>query len=99
MCCGVVLRAVVDSGTGTALNVESLPPVSGKSGTSEDMGDGSGYRGLEPTGLLKIPKLWWWSFGERSGGGGGSFAAPLARQVLEAHFQQKAKDQVRGAEN
>jgi penicillin-binding protein 2 len=86
------LRAVVDSGTGEALNVESLPPVSGKSGTSEDMGNGSDtwFGAYAPTDNPEIVVV---VFGERSGGGGGSFAAPLARQVLESHFRQKAKDQ------
>ncbi|HEY9909258.1 MAG TPA: penicillin-binding protein 2, partial [Thermosynechococcaceae cyanobacterium] len=70
------LRAVVDSGTGTALNVESLPPVSGKSGTSEDMGDGSDTW-FGAYGPAENPEIVVVVFGERSGGGGGSFAAPL----------------------
>ena len=88
------LRAVVDGGTGAVLNVESLPPVSGKSGTSEDTGGGSDtwFGAYAPSDAPEIVVV---VFGERSGGGGGSFAAPLVRQVLESHFRQKEKDQPR----
>lgn len=82
------LRAVVDSGTGTALNVAHLPPIAGKSGTSEDMGQGSDtwFGAYAPADNPEVVVV---AFGEKSGGGGGSFAAPLVRQVLEAHFSSK----------
>jgi penicillin-binding protein 2 len=82
------LRQVVASGTGAALNVPSLPPVAGKSGTAE-----------APPGL---PHAWFGAyapndnpevvvvaFAEHSGGGGGSVAAPMVRQVLEAYFKDE----------
>lgn len=79
------LRAVVDGGTGAALNVSSLPPVSGKSGTAEDIGRQSHtwFGGFAPAAKPEIVVV---AFGENSGGGGGSFAAPMVRQVLEAYF-------------
>ncbi|PSB28045.1 penicillin-binding protein 2 [Stenomitos frigidus] len=79
------LRAVVDGGTGAALNVSSLPPVSGKSGTAEDIGRQSHtwFGAFAPANKPEIVVV---AFGENSGGGGGSFAAPMVRQVLEAYF-------------
>jgi penicillin-binding protein 2 len=79
------LRQVVSSGTGTALNVSTLPPVAGKSGTAEDFGRQShtwfgAYAPAEKPEIIVV------AFGENSGGGGGSFAAPMVRQVLEAYF-------------
>jgi penicillin-binding protein 2 len=79
------LRLVVSSGTGTALNVSDLPPVSGKSGTAEDFGRESHtwFGAYAPTDKPEIVVV---AFGENSGGGGGSFAAPMVRQVLQAYF-------------
>ena len=84
------LRAVVDGGTGAALNVASLPPVSGKSGTAEDIGRESHtwFGAYAPTAKPEIVVV---AFGENSGGGGGSFAAPIVRQVLENYFNPKKK--------
>ncbi|HEY9656376.1 MAG TPA: penicillin-binding transpeptidase domain-containing protein, partial [Crinalium sp.] len=84
------LRAVIDGGTGAALNVASLPPMSGKSGTAEDIGRESPtwFGAYGPTTKPEIVVV---AFGENSGGGGGSFAAPMVRQVLEAYFNPKKK--------
>ncbi|MBW4690839.1 MAG: penicillin-binding protein 2 [Lyngbya sp. HA4199-MV5] len=84
------LRAVVDGGTGAALNVSSLPPTSGKSGTAEDIGRQSHtwFGAYAPTAKPEIVVV---AFGENSGGGGGSFAAPMVRQVLEAYFNPQKK--------
>lgn len=84
------LRQVVTSGTGTAVASEKVPTIAGKSGTSEDMGQGSdtwfgAYAPAEKPEIVVVV------FGEKSGGGGGSFAAPLARQVIEAYFASKNK--------
>ncbi len=86
------LRKVVDGGTGAALNVPSLPPVAGKSGTAEDPGRESHtwFGAFAPWDKPQIVVV---AFGENSGGGGGSVAAPMVRQVLEAYFnpQQQPK--------
>nr|WP_290223337.1 penicillin-binding protein 2 [Trichocoleus desertorum] len=81
----VGLREVVDGGTGEALDVQTLPPNAGKTGTAEDFGRESHtwYGGYAP---LDKPKVLVVAFGENSGGGGGSLAAPIVRQVLEAYF-------------
>src|SRR6476646_6011540 len=79
------LREVVDGGTGAALNVSTIPPTSGKSGTAEDFGRES-HTWFGAYAPFDKPKVVVVAFGENSGGGGGSFAAPMVRQVLEAYF-------------
>jgi penicillin-binding protein 2 len=79
------LRQVITSGTGSALNVPHLPPISGKSGTAEDPPRPSHtwFGAYAPSDNPEIVVV---AFGENSGGGGGSLAAPMVRQVLEAYF-------------
>jgi penicillin-binding protein 2 len=79
------LRQVVTDGTGHALNLPNLPPISGKSGTAEDPPRPSHtwFGAYAPSDNPEIVVV---AFGENSGGGGGSFAAPMVRQVLEAYF-------------
>jgi penicillin-binding protein 2 len=79
------LRRVITAGTGTALNVSSLPPLAGKSGTAEDPPRES-HTWFGAYGPLDNPEIVVVAFGENSGGGGGSIAAPMVRQVLEAYF-------------
>lgn len=84
------LRAVVAGGTGTAVNSPSLPAVAGKSGTAEDFGrkTHTWFGAYAPADKPQIVVV---AFGENSGGGGGSVAAPMVRQVMEAHFNPKKK--------
>lgn len=81
------LRRVVDAGTGPALNVPSLPPNAGKTGTAEDPPRESHvwYGGYAP---LDDPEIIVVAFGENLGaqGGGGAVAAPMVRAVLETYF-------------
>ncbi|MCS6812686.1 MAG: penicillin-binding protein 2 [Cyanobacteria bacterium] len=80
------LRAVITQGTGTALNVETLPPTAGKSGTAEDPPRES-HAWFGAYAPLDKPEIVVVAFAENSGGGGGSVAAPMVRQVLEAYFK------------
>ncbi len=84
------LRAVVTTGTGTALNVPNLPPIAGKSGTAEDFGRQS-HTWFGAYAPADKPEIIVVAFGENSGGGGGSVAAPMVRQVLEAYFNPNKK--------
>ena len=83
------LRATITTGTGKALNVPTIPPAAGKSGTSE-VGHGkkvhTWFGAYAPEDKPEIVVV---AFGEHSGGGGGSFAAPKVLKVLEAYFKQK----------
>lgn len=82
------LREVVTDGTGTAMNVPTLPPTAGKSGTAEDPPRPSHtwFGAYAPHDRPEIVVV---AFGENSGSGGGAFAAPKVRQVLETYFKTK----------
>jgi penicillin-binding protein 2 len=83
------LRAVITQGTGTAMNVETLPPNAGKSGTAEDPPRKS-HAWFGAYAPLNKPEIVIVAFAENSGGGGGSVAAPMVRQVMEAYFNGKS---------
>lgn len=82
------LRRVVSSGTGQVMNVSTIPPNAGKTGTAEDPPrlSHSWYGGYAPYDKPEIVVV---VFGENSGGGGGGFAAPMALQVMEDYFKMK----------
>ncbi|WP_267383283.1 penicillin-binding protein 2 [Cyanobacterium sp. uoEpiScrs1] len=82
------LRAVVLSGTGKALNSPNLPPVAGKTGTAEAP-PGKVHAWFGGYAPYDQPEIVVVAFAEHSGGGGGSVAAPMVRQVMEAHFKNK----------
>ncbi|MEM1367836.1 MAG: penicillin-binding protein 2 [Cyanobacteria bacterium P01_H01_bin.15] len=81
------LRAVVDGGTGGALNVPHLPPSAGKSGTAEAPIKNHAWFGAYAP--FDNPEVVVVGFAEHSGGGGGSVAAPKVKTFLEAYFGQK----------
>ena len=82
------LREVVDGGTGGRLNVPTVPNAAGKTGTAEapPFENHTWFGGYAPADKPEILVV---AFGEHSGEGGGSFAAPIAKQVLEAYFQKE----------
>ncbi|MCV3212108.1 penicillin-binding protein 2 [Plectonema radiosum NIES-515] len=86
------LRQVVTEGTGKALNVATLPPVAGKTGTAEAWkrqgvkANHAWFGGYAPA---DKPEILIVAFAEHSGGGGGSIAAPMALKVMEEYFQKK----------
>ncbi len=86
------LRKVVTEGTGKALNVPTLPPVAGKTGTAEAWkrngvkANHAWFGGYAPADKPEIVIV---AFAEHSGGGGGSVAGPMALTVMEDYFQRK----------
>ncbi|HEY9827182.1 MAG TPA: penicillin-binding transpeptidase domain-containing protein, partial [Stenomitos sp.] len=82
----VGMRQVVLAGTSTALNVPTVPPVAGKSGTGEDPPRPSHtwFGGFAP---FDKPELVVVAFAENSGGGGGHTCGPIALKVFEAYFK------------
>lgn len=80
------MRAVVQAGTSTALNVPGIPPVAGKSGTGEDPPRRSHtwFGGFAP---FDKPEIVVVAFAENSGGGGGHTCGPIALKVFEAYFK------------
>ncbi len=83
------LRSVVAGGTGAVMDVPTLPPNAGKTGTAEDPPRPSHvwYGGFAP---FDKPEIVVVAFGENSGGGGGKIAAPMVRQVMETYFNGTA---------
>jgi penicillin-binding protein 2 len=82
------LRQVIAGGTGAALNVPHLPPISGKSGTAEAP-PGKPHAWFGAYAPLDNPEIVVLAFAEHSGGSGGKVAGPMALQVLEAYFNKK----------
>lgn len=83
------LRQVVSGGTGTVLNVSTLPPAGGKSGTAEAP-PGKNHAWFGGYAPHDDPEIVVVAFAEHSGGGGGSVAGPMVRSVLQAYFNQEA---------
>jgi penicillin-binding protein 2 len=83
------LRAVVDGGTGAALNSPTIPPSAGKSGTAEvpPKPNHIWFGGYAPVNKPEIVVV---AFGEHLGkeGGGGKVAAPMVLKVMEAYFKR-----------
>lgn len=80
------MRAVVSSGTGQALNVPSIPPAAGKSGTGEDPPRPS-HAWFGSFAPFDRPEIVVVAFCENAGGGGGSVSGPITLKVLEAYFK------------
>lgn len=82
------LKAVIVQGTGTAMNVPSLPANAGKTGTAEDPPRESHawYGGYAPA---DKPEILIVAFAENSGGGGGSVTAPIVREIMENYFKRR----------
>ncbi len=82
------LRQVVSGGTGKAMDVPTLPPTSGKSGTAEAP-PGLSHAWFGAYAPADKPEIVVVAFAEHSGGGGGKVAAPMVRQVMESYFKPK----------
>jgi penicillin-binding protein 2 len=88
------LRKVITEGTAKALNLPSVAPIAGKTGTAEAWKNGvkqnhawfGGYAPADKPEILVV------SFAEHSGGGGGAVAAPMALEVMQEYFQKKYPD-------
>ncbi len=92
------LREVITIGTGKSLDVDTLPSISGKSGTAEDPPRLS-HAWFGAYGPTDKPEIVVVAFAENSGGGGGAVAAPMVRQVLEAYFNGSQPTQAAAVES
>ncbi|MEH2050628.1 penicillin-binding protein 2 [Nostoc sp.] len=97
------LRRVVSEGTGKSLNVPTIPPASGKSGTAEAGVGRPNHTWFGAYAPSNKPEIVVVAFGENSGEHGGTICGPMVLQVLEAYFQHKypgkyQKTQSEGAE-
>jgi len=83
------LRAVVTSGTGSALNISSIPAAAGKSGTAETGGNRPSHAWFGGYAPADKPEIVVVAFVEHAGGGGGKVAGPVVAKVLSAYFAKK----------
>ncbi|KAF3885644.1 MULTISPECIES: penicillin-binding protein 2 [Nostocales] len=83
------LRKVVTEGTGKRLNVPSVAPTSGKSGTAEAGVGRPNHTWFGAYAPADKPEIVVVAFGENSGGHGGSDCGPMVLQVLEKYFHKK----------
>ncbi|MDZ7957795.1 MAG: penicillin-binding protein 2 [Aulosira sp. DedQUE10] len=83
------LRKVVSEGTGKRLNVPTIAPASGKSGTAEAGVGRPNHTWFGAYAPSDKPEIVVVAFGENSGDHGGTVCGPMALQVLEAYFQHK----------
>lgn len=86
------LRGVVSGGTGQAMNVTTIPPAAGKSGTAEDPPrlSHTWFGAFAP---FNRPEIVVVAFGENTSGGGGSICAPMVLQVMEGYFKANKPSQ------
>jgi penicillin-binding protein 2 len=92
------LRAVMTYGTANSLDVSTLPPIAGKTGTAEDPPRLS-HAWFGAYGPLDEPEIVVVAFAENSGGGGGAVAAPMVRQVLDYYFNGETSNEPAAPEN
>lgn len=82
------LRKVITEGTGKRLNVPSIAPASGKSGTAEAGVGRPNHTWFGAYAPYNKPEIVVVAFGENSGDHGGTICGPMVLQVLEAYFQK-----------
>ncbi|MBW4625739.1 MAG: penicillin-binding protein 2 [Brasilonema octagenarum HA4186-MV1] len=83
------LRKVVTEGTGTRLNLPSIAPAAGKSGTAEAGINRPNHTWFGAYAPADKPEIVVVAFGENSGGHGGTDCGPIVLQVLQEYFQKK----------
>ncbi|MBE9205743.1 penicillin-binding protein 2 [Nostoc sp. LEGE 06077] len=83
------LRKVITEGTGKRLNLPTIAPSSGKSGTAEAGVGRPNHTWFGAYSPSDRPEITVVAFGENSGDHGGTVCGPMVLQVLEAYFQHK----------
>ncbi|WP_413199036.1 penicillin-binding protein 2 [Nostoc piscinale] len=83
------LRKVITEGTGKRLNLPTIAPASGKSGTAEAGVGRPNHTWFGAYAPSDRPEITVVAFGENSGDHGGTVCGPMVLQVLEAYFQHK----------
>ncbi|MBP5972525.1 penicillin-binding protein 2 [Brasilonema sp. CT11] len=83
------LRQVITGGTGTLLNVPSIAPAAGKSGTAEAGINRPNHAWFGAYAPADKPEIVVVAFGENSGGHGGTDCGPVVLQVLQEYFNKK----------
>jgi penicillin-binding protein 2 len=83
------LRKVVSDGTAKSLNLPSIPPAAGKTGTAEAGKDRANHTWFGAYAPNDKPEIVVVAFGENSGEHGGTVCGPMVLKVFEDYFQRK----------
>ncbi len=83
------LRKVVSDGTARSLNLPSIPPAAGKTGTAEAGKDRPNHTWFGAYAPSEKPEIVVVAFGENSGEHGGTVCGPMVLKVFEDYFQRK----------
>ncbi len=83
------LRKVVSDGTARSLNLPSIPPAAGKTGTAEAGKDRANHTWFGAYAPNDKPEIVVVAFGENSGEHGGTVCGPMVLKVFEDYFQRK----------
>ncbi len=83
------LRKVITEGTGKSLNLPSIGPAAGKSGTAEAGVGRPNHTWFGAYAPFEKPEIVVVGFGENTGEHGGTVCGPMVLQALEAYFQKK----------
>ncbi len=83
------LRKVVSDGTARSLNLPSIPPAAGKTGTAEAGKDRANHTWFGAYAPSDKPEIVVVAFGENSGEHGGTVCGPMVLKVFEDYFQRK----------
>jgi len=83
------LRKVVSDGTARSLNLPSIPPAAGKTGTAEAGKDRPNHTWFGAYAPSDKPEIVVVAFGENSGEHGGTVCGPMVLKVFEDYFQRK----------
>ncbi len=84
------LKKVVDSGTGRnlTLNLPTLPPVAGKTGTAEDSTGGADHAWFACFAPYESSEIVIVAFAQNTPGGGSVHALPMAQEILKVWHNQ-----------
>ncbi len=85
------LRKVVEGGTGSSINLDlpTLPPIAGKTGTAEDSTGGADHAWFVCFAPYESSEIVIVAFAQNTPGGGSVHALPMARQVLKVWNQNR----------
>ncbi len=83
------LRKVITDGTGKSLNLPSIAPAAGKSGTAEAGVGRPNHTWFGAYAPFDKPEIVVVGFGENTGEHGGTVCGPMVLQTLQEYFQKK----------
>ena len=95
------LRKVVESGTGRNLELDlpTLPPVAGKTGTAEDSSGGDDHAWFACFAPYDSGEIVIIAFAQNTPGGGSVHALPMAKKMLQTWYELNSNEELIGAKD